>query len=90
MMVRQRVGFTFKTSLSSRRGFLIKFLPNFPRLVMIGFLTQSLKKEGVLVHLQGSQLVGSVSRNIMVVAFRERIIVLVVVKVGTKFEIAQM
>ena len=44
-MVLQRVCLTFKTSLGLRRCLLIKFLPNFPRIMMIGFLVLSLKRE---------------------------------------------
>ena len=75
---------------SSKRGSPIKFLPNFPRLVMIGCVTQNIKTEEVLAHQATSQLVESVARSIMVIDLRERIIVLVLVELDTKFEIAQM
>ena len=39
-----------KTGLDLRRNFLIKFLLSFPRLVMIGCLTLSLKREEVEAH----------------------------------------
>ena len=64
-VVLQRVGLTIKTSLCSRRGFLIKFLQNSPGLVMIGCLTLSLKKDEVLANLTRIQLVESVARSIM-------------------------
>ena len=63
-----RVGLTFKTSLGSKRGFLIKFHPIFQRLVTTGCLTLSLKREEVLSHQPRSQLVESVTRSIMVIA----------------------
>ena len=40
-----RGGWKFKTSLNSRRGSPIKFLPNFESIMIIGFLTLSLKSE---------------------------------------------
>ena len=43
-VVIQRVGLTFMTSLGLRRGILIKFLLDFLTLVMIGYLTLSLKR----------------------------------------------
>ena len=55
-----RVGFTFKTSLDSRRGFLIMFIPNLPRLVMIGSLIISLKSEEVLIQQERIKLLESV------------------------------
>ena len=44
-------------------GFLIKFLPCSVSLGIIGCLTLSLKKEGILVHQQRNQLVESVARS---------------------------
>ena len=60
------------------------------RLWMRGCMTLSLGREGILAHQPRSQLVNSLARSIMVIVLGERIIVLVVVKVDTKFEIAQM
>ena len=48
------------------------------------------KKKRELVHQPRSQLVEGVERNTMVIVLRERIIFLVMEKVGTRFEIAQM
>ena len=83
-----RVGLTFKTSLGSRRGFLIKFPPNFSRIVMIGCLTLSLKREELLVHQQRRQLVESVARSIMVIALLGRTIALGVARVAKRLDIA--
>ena len=68
MVVFERVGLIPEKSLGSRRGLLIKFLSNFPMLMMIGCLTQNLKMKEVLAHQTRSQLVESVVKNIMVVA----------------------
>ena len=57
---------------------------------MIGCLTLSVKREGVLVHQPRIQLLENVGRSIMVIVLREQIIILVVVKVGIRFDIAQM
>ena len=65
-----------KTGLDLRRNFLIKFLLSFPRLVMIGCLNLSLKREKVLVHQARHQLVESVARSTMVIALLERTIVM--------------
>ena len=64
MVVLQRAGLISKTSLGSRRGFLTKFLPSSLRLLMIGCLTLSLKKEEVLVYQIKSLLVPSVEKVI--------------------------
>ena len=48
------------------------------------------KKGRVLGHQQRRQYMESVARSIMVIVLKEWIIVLVVVKVCTRFEIAQM
>ena len=61
-----KVGLTFKTRLDLRRVLPIKFLPNFPRLGIIGCITLSLKREEVLAHQKRSRLVKSVARSIMV------------------------
>ena len=50
IVVLPRGVFKFKTSLGSKRAFKFKFLPSSLRLWMIGFLTLSLRREGVLVH----------------------------------------
>ena len=68
MVVLQRVGLTFNTSLGYRRGPLIKFLQNFPRVGMIGYLTLSLKREELLSHQTRRPLVENVARRIMVIA----------------------
>ena len=74
MFVLQRIGLISKTSLVRKRGFLIKFLPNFPTLVIIGFLTRCLKREKVLAHQALSHLVENVARSIMVIALLGRTI----------------
>ena len=86
----ERVGLTFNTSVGSRRGFLINFPQNFPRLVMIGCLTLSLKKKEVLAHQARSQLVESVSRSIMVIALSGWTIALGVARMATSLGIAQI
>ena len=45
-------------------------------------------REGILVHQPRSQLVESVAISTMMIVLREQIIVLVVVKVGTRLGIA--
>ena len=80
----------FKTSLDLRRGLLIKFLTNFPRLMMIGCLTLSLKREEVLAHQVKSQLVENVARSIMVIALLGRTIALGVARIATRLRIAQI
>ena len=62
-----RVGLTSKTNQSLKRGFLIKFLLNFTRLVKIGCLTLSLKRKFYVVHQARKQLVDSVARRIVVI-----------------------
>ena len=84
MEVLQKIGLRYKTSLDSRSGFLIKFLPSSLSLVVIGFLTICLRREKVLVYQSRSPLVESVARNTMVIALRGWTIVLVVIKVGTR------
>ena len=90
IVVLQRVGLISKTILGSRRGFLTKFLPSSLRLGMIGSLTLSLKRDGVLIHQPQRQLMDGVARSIMVIFLREWIIVLILVNVGTKFMNSQM
>ena len=62
----QREGWKFQRNLYSTRGYPIKSLPNFPRLVMIGYIILSLKKKEVIVHQARSLLVPSVVRSIKV------------------------
>ena len=52
IVVLQNEGFISKTSLGSRRGFLIKFLLSSLSIGMIGCLTLILKRKEVLVHQQ--------------------------------------
>ena len=56
MVVLPRVSLISKISLGSRRYFLINFLPSSLNLMMIGCLTLSLKRKGVLVHQTRSLL----------------------------------
>ena len=49
-----------------KKRFVIKFLRSSLWLVMIGCLTLSLKREGVIVHQTRNQLVESVARSTMV------------------------
>ena len=79
-----------KTSLGVRRGLLINFLPNFPRLVMIGCLNLSLKREKVLAHQARSQLVESVARSTMVSALLGWTIALGVARIATRLGISQI
>ena len=67
-VVSQRVGFKFKISLGSRRCFLIMFLANIPRLMIIGFITLYIQKEEVLDYQVRIQFVESLERSIMVIA----------------------
>ena len=66
-----------------KKSSLIKFLQNFPRLVMIEFNTISIKREEVLAHQTISQLVEIVERSIMVIASLGWRIALGVVRVPT-------
>ena len=54
MVVFQRVGLRYKTSLGLRKGFLIKFVPSSLRIGMIRCLTLSQKREWILVHQRKS------------------------------------
>ena len=65
-VVVQEEGLKFKKSLRSKRGYPIKFLLSYPRLVIIGFLTLVLKREEVLVHQGKIVLVESVAKRIWV------------------------
>ena len=75
---------------SSKRGSPIKFLLNFPRLMMIGCVTLNIKTEEVLAHQATSQLVESVARSIMVIALLGRTITLGVRRVAKSLGIALM
>ena len=90
MEVLQTIGLIYKTRLDYRRGFLIMFLTSSLRLVVIGCPTIILVREKVLLHQSRSQLVESVARSTMVIFLRERTIVLVMVKVGTRLGISQI
>ena len=85
--VLQRIGLRYNDNLDLRRGFLIKFHKDTGDR---GCLTLSLIREKVLVHQPRIQLVECVARSTMVIYLRGRTIVLVVVKVGTSFEIDLM
>ena len=63
MEVLQRISLRYKTRLGLRSGFLIKYLPSFPRLGMIGCLTITLRREGILVHPTRSLHVPSVEKG---------------------------
>lgn len=89
-VVRQSLCLKFKIILISRRGFPTKFLSSSLRLVVIGCIILSLKREGVVLHQQRRELVEGVEKSIMVIAKREGIISLVVVKVGTMFETSKI
>ena len=84
IVVLQMVSLISMEILGSRIGFLIKFLPNFPRLMMIVFLTLSLKREEVLAHQTRSKLVESVARRIMVIALFGKTIALGLARVATR------
>ena len=75
-----RVGLTFKTNLSSRRGFQTKFFQIFTRLTMIGCLILNLKRGEMLIHQEKDQLVVSLVINMWVNALLELIIAMVVEK----------
>ena len=85
-VILQRDGLISKTILSSRRGFLIKFLSSSLSLGMIGCLTVRPEREKLLAHQTRNKLVESVARSTIVISLREQIIILVFVKVDTKFE----
>ena len=67
VMVLQRIGFRYKKSLGLRSGFQVKFLQSSQRLVLIGCLTLSSRRDKVSIHQPRSQLVESVARSTMVV-----------------------
>ena len=90
LMVLQGVGLTLKKILSSIKGSLMKFLTSSLSNVMIGFQTLRLKREGVVVPQQISQHVEGLARNIIVIALKECIIVLVMVKMVTKYDISHI
>ena len=68
MEVLHRINLTDKTSLDLTTVFQIKFLPNSLRLVGIGCLTLSLKREKELTHQFKRQLVECVAKSTMVKA----------------------
>ena len=84
IVVLERVGLISKTILGSKSYFLTKFLPSSLRLVIIGYLTLSLKREEELIYLPRRQYIGVVVKDIMVIASLGRTITLVVVRVGTR------
>ena len=71
MGILQRIGLRYKTILGLRSEFQVKFLISSQRLVVIGCLTLSSIREKVLTHQPRSQLVESVVRGTMVIAFKE-------------------
>ncbi len=66
----------------------VKFLQNFSRFVMIGFLTLSINIEKVLIHQVRSQIIENVERRILVSDLLGRTIVLDVVRVSTRLGIS--
>ena len=90
MVVLQGVGLISMKRLGSRIGPLVKFLQSSKRLVIIGHLTLSLKREGALIHQLRRQLMKGMTRRTMVTALMGRTIVFVVLKVDTMFQIAQI
>ena len=81
-------GWKLKTSLDSRRGYLIKFLANFLIFLMIGCRTLSLKRYEVLFYKVRIRLVESTIRSILVSALFRWTIALGMEKMATRFEIA--
>ena len=79
-MVLPRVDLTFKTSLSSRKGFQTRILQIPPILAMIGCLILNLKKGEMLINQEKDQLVVSLVINMWVNALLELIIAMVVEK----------
>ncbi|TMX04404.1 hypothetical protein EJD97_008955 [Solanum chilense] len=65
-------------SLYLRSGFLIKSLSNSQKLVMIGCLVLNSRREKVLIHQMGSQIMESVMKSTMVISLRGQIIALIV------------
>ena len=61
-----RVGWKFKTNLSSRRGSPSKFLIIYSRLITIGCLNLDPKGKGVVIHHVRNLLVENVVRNMWV------------------------
>ena len=80
MEVLQRIDMRYKTCLGLRSGFQVKSLPSSKRLVDVGCLTLSSRREKVLIHQPRSQLMESVARSTMVI--KGQIIVLVVERVA--------
>ena len=50
VVVMQRIGLRYKTSLNLRSGFQIKSLPNTQDLVVIGCVTLNSRRENVLIN----------------------------------------
>ena len=84
----QKVGLISKTSLGFRRGSLIKFHPISLRIRMIRIKTLGPKRDRVEAHQMRSVNMFSVERVIMVNAWLERAIVLVVEIVYTRLGIS--
>lgn len=88
MVVLQRVSLISKKIIGLRRGLLIMFLQNIPRIVMIGCLILRLLREKLLAHQTRSRLFESVRRSIMVITLLGWIISLGFARVATRFGIS--
>lgn len=88
MVVLNRVRLISMTSLVSRSGSIIKLLLSSLRLVTIRFLNLQPKIKRVETHQLRILLVPSVEKVTLMNAYLEKAIFLVVVKVGSKLEIA--
>ena len=84
LVVLQRIGLKYKTSIDSGSGFIVKFLLSYLRLVVIGCLTLRLRMEKALVQLLKSQLVENVVKSTMLISLRGRIFSLVIERVVTR------
>ena len=68
--VLQIIGLRYKTSLGLRSMFQDNILPSSQRLVVLGFLTLSSRREEVIIHQPRNQLVESEARSTMVIALK--------------------
>ena len=84
MEVLQRICLRYMISLDLRSTVLIKLLSNSQEQVVIGYLALNSRRKKIRSYQMRIQLVESVIKNIMVIAFRGHIIGLVVARVVTR------
>ena len=75
MVVLQRVGLIFKTSLGLKKGFLNKSLPKFPKARDDRVFNPKPKKGRIVVH-QPRKLLKGVARGIMVIDLKQLVLII--------------